>query len=99
MLCNQFLQCNLYFQDARGDQCDKCGRLINATELKVVSLLSVWGIPLKRHTMHSCVTTCLSVKDTLLKPYCMLANDVIFSFYFSESTVQGMWGCPCNKNF
>lgn len=23
------------FQDARGDQCDKCGKLINATELKV----------------------------------------------------------------
>ena len=26
---------SLHFQDARGDQCDKCGRLINATELKV----------------------------------------------------------------
>ena len=26
---------NFHFQDARGDQCDKCGRLINATELKV----------------------------------------------------------------
>ena len=23
-------------QDARGDQCDKCGKLINATELKVM---------------------------------------------------------------
>ena len=23
-------------QDARGDQCDKCGKLINATELKVL---------------------------------------------------------------
>ena len=28
------------FQDARGDQCDKCGRLINAPELKAI-LLSV----------------------------------------------------------
>ena len=26
---------SLCLQDARGDQCDKCGRLINATELKV----------------------------------------------------------------
>ena len=24
-------------QDARGDQCDKCGKLINATELKVIN--------------------------------------------------------------
>ena len=23
------------YEDARGDQCDKCGKLINATELKV----------------------------------------------------------------
>ena len=26
------------YEDARGDQCDKCGRLINATELKVSTL-------------------------------------------------------------
>ena len=26
---------NYFYQDARGDQCDKCGKLINATELKV----------------------------------------------------------------
>lgn len=28
--------CN--YEEARGDQCDKCGKLINATELKVMPL-------------------------------------------------------------
>ena len=28
-------KCHIIMQDARGDQCDKCGKLINATELKV----------------------------------------------------------------
>lgn len=46
--CNRFLAdrfvegtcplCN--YDDARGDQCDKCGKLINATDLKV-SLASI----------------------------------------------------------
>ena len=27
--------CYLFLQDARGDQCDSCGKLINAIELKV----------------------------------------------------------------
>ena len=28
--------------DARGDQCDKCGRLINAVDLKVCACVGVW---------------------------------------------------------
>jgi methionyl-tRNA synthetase len=29
----------MFKQDARGDQCDACGKLINATELKVLYIL------------------------------------------------------------
>ena len=32
---NIFFMLNLFKQDARGDQCDACGKLLNATELKV----------------------------------------------------------------
>lgn len=32
--------CN--YEEARGDQCDKCGKLINATELKVLLSLQLW---------------------------------------------------------
>ena len=30
---------NMSQQDARGDQCDACGKLINATELKVLCMI------------------------------------------------------------
>ena len=42
----------IYFillQDARGDQCDKCGKLINATELKA--------------SFHNYILHCLTEKD------------------------------------
>lgn len=32
--------CN--YEEARGDQCDKCGKLINATELKVLPPIWSW---------------------------------------------------------
>lgn len=37
---NIFFMLNLFKQDARGDQCDSCGKLLNATELKVYHFLN-----------------------------------------------------------
>ncbi|XP_068266933.1 methionine--tRNA ligase, cytoplasmic isoform X1 [Nyctibius grandis] len=40
------------YQEARGDQCDKCGKLINAVELKNPQCKLCKGIPVVKPTQH-----------------------------------------------
>ncbi|XP_062453147.1 methionine--tRNA ligase, cytoplasmic isoform X2 [Rhea pennata] len=40
------------YEEARGDQCDKCGKLINAVELKRPQCKLCRGIPVVRPTQH-----------------------------------------------
>lgn len=40
------------FENARGDQCDKCGHLINAIELKNPKCKICDGVPVKKNTKH-----------------------------------------------
>ncbi|XP_063997761.1 methionine--tRNA ligase, cytoplasmic isoform X2 [Pogoniulus pusillus] len=40
------------YQEARGDQCDKCGKLINAVELKNPQCKLCRGVPVVRPTQH-----------------------------------------------
>lgn len=44
------------YDDARGDQCDKCGKLINATDLKVNINTFRYGptLPLKSKHLNFC---------------------------------------------
>ena len=40
------------YVDARGDQCDKCGKLINAIELKTPRCKTCSGVPVIRSSQH-----------------------------------------------
>jgi methionyl-tRNA synthetase len=40
------------FHDARGDQCDKCGKLINAIELKSPKCKTCSSSPVVRTSQH-----------------------------------------------
>ena len=60
MLCNRFLAdrfvegiCPLCaYDDARGDQCDKCGKLINAVELKHPRCKLCAQMPVLKSSQH-----------------------------------------------
>lgn len=40
------------YEDARGDQCDKCGKLINAIELKLPQCKVCRSEPIKKSSKH-----------------------------------------------
>ncbi|KFZ60734.1 Methionine--tRNA ligase, cytoplasmic, partial [Antrostomus carolinensis] len=42
----------LHYEEARGDQCDKCGKLINAVELKNPQCKLCRGVPVVKPTQH-----------------------------------------------
>lgn len=46
------MACKCHVQDARGDQCDKCGRLLNPTELLNPKCKLTGTTPVLRSTRH-----------------------------------------------
>lgn len=64
------------YEDARGDQCDKCGKLINAVELKAPRCKMCSASPSVKSTQHlfldlpkvKCCLLLLKIQVPLTKP-------------------------------
>ena len=78
--------CN--FDDARGDQCDKCGKLINAVELKNPKCKICSHTPVHKNSEH------LFVDLTKLEPHLRKALDVLFQgvgWSSNSKTITETW--------
>lgn len=77
--------CN--YEEARGDQCDKCGKLINAVELKVGR--DLFGDHPKSRPHHlAMLSTPSRVLGSLQTTFLLL----------TEPAVQALQGRPCGEN-